>query len=375
MANATTKTTERADIAHMRAALALARRGLGRVSPNPSVGCVVVANDRAVGRGWTSPGGRPHAETQALLRAGSSARGATVYVTLEPCCHHGRTPPCSEALIAAGVARVVASMEDPDPRVAGAGFAALRAAGIAVDVGLCAEEAREVNCGFLLRLGKGRPLVTLKTATTLDGRIATRSGESQWITGEAARARAHLLRAQHDGVMIGVGTAIADDPELTCRLPGLAAASPVRILVDPRLRLPLTSTLVRTARRVPTWVLALASADAARREAFVGCGIEVIDVPMAKDDRLDAAGLLRILGERGLTRVLVEGGAALAAALLRERLVDRIAWFRSARLIGGDGVPVAAALGVDRLADTPAFVRRAVEFCGDDVLETYVRAE
>lgn len=375
MANATTKTTERADIAHMRAALALARRGLGRVSPNPSVGCVVVANDRAVGRGWTSPGGRPHAETQALLRAGSSARGATVYVTLEPCCHHGRTPPCSEALIAAGVARVVASMEDPDPRVAGAGFAALRAAGIAVDVGLCAEEAREVNCGFLLRLGEGRPLVTLKTATTLDGRIATRSGESQWITGEAARARAHLLRAQHDGVMIGVGTAIADDPELTCRLPGLAAASPVRILVDPRLRLPLTSTLVRTARRVPTWVLALASADAARREAFVGCGIEVIDVPMAKDDRLDAAGLLRILGERGLTRVLVEGGAALAAALLRERLVDRIAWFRSARLIGGDGVPVAAALGVDRLADTPAFVRRAVEFCGDDVLETYVRAE
>ncbi|HSE77705.1 MAG TPA: bifunctional diaminohydroxyphosphoribosylaminopyrimidine deaminase/5-amino-6-(5-phosphoribosylamino)uracil reductase RibD [Alphaproteobacteria bacterium] len=359
----------------MRAALALARRGLGRVSPNPSVGCVVVANDRAVGRGWTSPGGRPHAETQALLRAGSSARGATVYVTLEPCCHHGRTPPCSEALIAAGVARVVASMEDPDPRVAGAGFAALRAAGIAVDVGLCAEEAREVNCGFLLRLGEGRPLVTLKTATTLDGRIATRSGESQWITGEAARARAHLLRAQHDGVMIGVGTAIADDPELTCRLPGLAAASPVRILVDPRLRLPLTSTLVRTARRVPTWVLALASADAARREAFVGCGIEVIDVPMAKDDRLDAAGLLRILGERGLTRVLVEGGAALAAALLRERLVDRIAWFRSARLIGGDGVPVAAALGVDRLADTPAFVRRAVEFCGDDVLETYVRAE
>jgi diaminohydroxyphosphoribosylaminopyrimidine deaminase/5-amino-6-(5-phosphoribosylamino)uracil reductase len=266
-------------------------------------------------------------------------------------------------------------MEDPDPRVAGAGFAALRAAGIRIDVGLCAEEAREVNRGFLLRLGEGRPLVTLKTATTLDGRIATRSGESQWITGEAARARVHLLRAQHDAVMIGVGTAIADDPELTCRLPGLAAASPVRILVDPRLRVPLTSTLVRTARRIPTWVLALKSVDAARREAFAGCGVEVIGAPIGKDDRLDAAAMLRILGERGLTRVLVEGGAALATALLRERLVDRIAWFRAARLIGGDGVPVAATLGLDRLADTPAFVRRSVEPCGDDVLEIYARAE
>ena len=375
MANATTKTTERADIAHMRAALALARRGLGRVWPNPSVGCVVVAERRVVGRGWTSPGGRPHAETEALMRAGSSARGATVYVSLEPCCHHGRTPPCSKALISAGVARVVAPMVDPDPRVNGAGFAALRAAGIAVEIGVGAEEARELNQGFFLRLGEGRPLVTLKTATTLDGRIATHSGQSQWITGALARARAHLLRAQHDAVMIGAGTAIADDPLLTCRLPGLGAASPVRILVDPRLRLPLTSALVRTARQIPTWVLALASADATRRAAFTGCGVEIIDVPMGKDDRLDATAMLRVLGGRGLTRVLVEGGAALAAALLRERLVDKIAWFRSARLIGGDGVPTAAAFGIDRLTDAPAFVRQAIEPCGEDVLETYARAE
>ena len=375
MANATTKTTERADIAHMRAALALARRGLGRVWPNPSVGCVVVAERRVVGRGWTSPGGRPHAETEALMRAGSSARGATVYVSLEPCCHHGRTPPCSKALISAGVTRVVAPMVDPDPRVNGAGFAALRAAGIAVEVGVGAEEARELNRGFFLRLGEGRPLVTLKTATTLDGRIATHSGQSQWITGALARARAHLLRAQHDAVMIGAGTAIADDPLLTCRLPGLGAASPVRILVDPRLRLPLTSALVRTARQIPTWVLALASADATRRAAFTGCGVEIIDVPMGKDDRLDATAMLRVLGGRGLTRVLVEGGAALAAALLRERLVDKIAWFRSARLIGGDGVPTAAAFGIDRLTDAPAFVRQAIEPCGEDVLETYARAE
>ncbi|HJS31632.1 MAG TPA: bifunctional diaminohydroxyphosphoribosylaminopyrimidine deaminase/5-amino-6-(5-phosphoribosylamino)uracil reductase RibD [Alphaproteobacteria bacterium] len=359
----------------MRAALALARRGLGRVWPNPSVGCVVVAERRVVGRGWTSPGGRPHAETEALMRAGSSARGATVYVSLEPCCHHGRTPPCSKALISAGVARVVAPMVDPDPRVNGAGFAALRAAGIAVEVGVGAEEARELNRGFFLRLGEGRPLVTLKTATTLDGRIATHSGQSQWITGALARARAHLLRAQHDAVMIGAGTAIADDPLLTCRLPGLGAASPVRILVDPRLRLPLTSALVRTARQIPTWVLALASADATRRAAFTGCGVEIIDVPMGKDDRLDATAMLRVLGGRGLTRVLVEGGAALAAALLRERLVDKIAWFRSARLIGGDGVPTAAAFGIDRLTDAPAFVRQAIEPCGEDVLETYARAE
>ncbi len=375
MANATTKTIERADIAHMRAALALARRGLGRVRPNPAVGCVVVAEGRVVGRGWTLPGGRPHAETEALKRAGSAARGATVYVSLEPCCHHGRTPPCSEALISAKVARLVAPMEDPDPRVDGAGFAALRAAGIAVEIGLGAEEARELNRGFLLRLGEGRPLVTLKTATTLDGRIATHRGESQWITGERARARAHLLRAQHDAVMIGVGTALADDPELTCRLPGLAAASPVRILVDPRLRLPLTAALVTTARRVPTWVLALASADPARRDAFAGCGVEVIEVSPGENDGLDVPAMLRTLGGRGLTRVLVEGGAKLAAALLRERLVDRIAWFRAARLIGGDGMPVAAAFGVDRLTDASAFVRRAIEPCGEDVLETYARMD
>src|SRR5579862_7078692 len=217
------------DLMAMRGALSLARRGLGNTWPNPAVGCVLVREGRVVGRGWTQPGGRPHAETEALARAGRAARGATAYVTLEPCCHHGRTPPCADALIAAGLSRVVAAIEDPDPRVAGGGLARLRAAGLDVESGLCAAEAAEINAGFLSRLRLGRPLVTLKLATSLDGRIATASGESRWITGGPARERAHLLRATHDAILVGTDTVIADNPELTCRLPGLAGHSPVRV--------------------------------------------------------------------------------------------------------------------------------------------------
>ena len=208
------------DLSHMRAALALARRGLGNTWPNPTVGCVVVRDGRVIGRAVTAPGGRPHAEPLALAMAGTAARGATVYVTLEPCCHHGRTPPCTEALIAAGVARVVIASPDPDPRVNGQGIARLRAAGIVVDAGLLAAEAEDVNAGFFHRVRHGRPLVTLKLASTLDGRIATRTGESRWITGEPARRMAHALRGRHDAVMVGVGTVLADDPDLTCRIPG-----------------------------------------------------------------------------------------------------------------------------------------------------------
>src|SRR5262249_33263856 len=211
------------DLAHMRAALGLAARGIGRTWPNPSVGCVLVredgGSDCVVGRGWTQPGGRPHAETEALARAGEAARGATAYVTLEPCAHTGKTPPCADALIAAGIARAAVAVEDPDPRVSGRGLARLREAGVRVDLGVCAAEANELNAGFFLRVREGRPLVSLKLATSLDGRIATQSGESKWITGEAARRRAHLLRAQHDAIMVGTGTAKADDPELTSPLP------------------------------------------------------------------------------------------------------------------------------------------------------------
>jgi diaminohydroxyphosphoribosylaminopyrimidine deaminase / 5-amino-6-(5-phosphoribosylamino)uracil reductase len=360
------------DVGHMLAALALARRGLGEVWPNPSVGCVVVRDGVVVGRGWTQPGGRPHGETEALGRAGAAARGATAYVSLEPCCHWGKTPPCADALIAAGIARVLIPVEDPDPRVSGQGIARLRGAGIAVEIGLCAAEATDLNAGFFSRIRSGLPLVTLKLATTLDGRIATRTGESQWITGPLSRDRAHLLRASHDAVMIGSGTALADDPQLTVRLPGLGHRSPVRIVVDGRLRLPLTARLVAEARVVPTWLVTLRHGDALRGQAFRDCGVELIEVE-GGGAGVDVAAALRALGERGLTRILVEGGGQLAASLLRADVVDRIVWFRAPLAIGGDGVPAVAAFGLDGLAEAPRFRRTGLEASGDDVLETYRR--
>lgn len=359
----------------MGAALALARRGLGRTWPNPSVGCVLVRDGAVIGRGWTAPGGRPHAETEALLRAGPAARGATAYVSLEPCSHHGGTPPCAGALIEAGVARAVVAVEDPDPRVSGRGLQALRAAGVAVAVGAMAEDAAEINAGFFQRVRAGRPLVTLKAATSLDGRIATHGGESRWITGPAARARAHLLRATHDAVMVGIGTAAADDPQLTCRLPGLEDRSPVRIVIDPRLRLPLTAELVATARTVPTWLVARADADRSRRQALLDCGVEVIEVASDGGEYPDMRAVLAALGQRGLTRVLVEGGGHLSGALLRARLVDRLVWLRAGMVIGGDGTPVSAPFGIDRLQDAPRFVRREAAACGADVMETWARRD
>ncbi len=358
----------------MTAALGLAARELGDVWPNPAVGCVLVKDGRVTGRGWTQRGGRPHAESEALRRAGADASGALAYISLEPCAHHGESPPCAEALAAAGIAGAVIALEDPDPRVDGAGVRVLRDAGIEVLTGVCARQARELNAGFLMRIKLGRPLVTLKSATTLDGRIATRRGMSRWITGEAARARAHAMRARHDAVMIGIGTALADDPELTCRLPGLEHRSPVRIVVDSRLRLALTGKLVQSADRVPTWVLTLPEPDRERRQAHLDCGVEVIEVNADDDGNLDLDAALRTLGARGLTRVLVEGGAALAAALLRAGLADRLAWFRAPAVIGGDGLPMAAAFGVEELAQAPAFRRLSVAEVGDDLLETYAVA-
>ena len=361
------------DLNHMRAALALAGRGLGTTWPNPAVGCVLVKDGVVVGRGWTQPGGRPHAETEALKRAGAAARGATAYVSLEPCDHHGKTPPCSEALIAAGVARVVIACEDPDPRVAGNGIRRLRAAGIPVDTGVCADEAWELNRGFFTRVLHDRPLVTLKLATTLDGRIATHRGDSKWITGPEARALGHGLRARHDAIMVGIRTALADDPELTCRLPGLDGRSPVRIVFDSRLRLPLTGTLVRTAKQVPTWIVTCASMDGLRRQALLDCGVQLIGVPADGAGLPDPKRAMAELAARGLTRVLVEGGATLAASLLRADLVDRLEWFRASRVIGGDGTAAVAGFGVDTLAHTADFDRVRVRRAGDDMVESYVR--
>lgn len=362
------------DLRFMRMALGLARRGLGRTWPNPAVGCVIVKDGAVVGRGWTQPGGRPHAETEALGRAGAAARGATAYVTLEPCAHHGKSPPCVDALIAAKLGRVVVALGDPDPRVDGKGIARLKAAGIAVDTGVGETEAAELNRGFILRLTENRPLITLKLATTLDGRIATQHGESQWITGDLARAYAHALRANHDAVMIGTGTAVADNPELTCRLPGMAAWSPVRVVLDGRLRLPLTHMLVSGARAVRTILLTLSGNRHDRLHAYKDCGVEVVEIAHDENGNPDLREALAALAARGLTRVLVEGGATLAASFMSQDLVDGVVWFRAATVIGGDGVPAIAGFGVEALSDSKRFVMIDTRPAGADMMETYVRA-
>jgi len=359
----------------MQAALGLARRGLGTVWPNPSVGCVIVTRGRVVGRARTAHRGRPHAETQALAAAGPAARGATAYVTLEPCSHHGETAPCADALIAAQIARVVASIEDPDPRVSGQGLARLRAAGVAVELGPGAEEAREINAGFIMRVTAGRPLVTLKLAASIDGAIAMRSREGRWLTAEPARAFAHRLRAEYDAIMVGSGTAIQDDPELTCRLPGLEYRSPLRIVIDGRLRLNLASRLVATAREVPTLVITSPGNQPRRIEALAGAGVEVIEIEGDEGGKVDLAAALGELGRRGLTRLLVEGGSHLAAALLRRDLIDRLAWFHAPMLLGGDAMPAVVALGLERLDDAPRFVRQGVAEIGRDLFVAYRKAE
>ena len=361
----------------MRAALSLARRGLGNVWPNPAVGCVLVREDlygRVVGRGWTQASGRPHGETEALARAGDEARGATVFVTLEPCNHEGETGPCTEALVSAAVKRCVIALQDPDPRVSGTGIKYLKEAGIVVDVGLCEEEARQLNAGFLMRTTLGRPLFTLKTATTLDGRVATRKGQSQWITGAPARAFAHGMRADHDAIMIGIGTALADEPSLTCRLPGMEEKSPVRIVADSHLRLSPTSPLAKTAADVPTWVVTAKRPDKTKRKALEALGVQVIEAETGGDGRPDLGVVAAELGRRGLTRVLVESGGDLAAALVKHDLIDRLAWFRSPKLIGDDGRGAVAAFGINAVAEAPAFARDSILDAGEDVLETYRRA-
>ncbi len=362
------------DVAYMAAALSLARRGLGNTWPNPAVGCVIVRDGRVVGRAVTTPGGRPHAEPVALERAGAAARGAAAYVTLEPCCHWGRTPPCTESLIEAGITRVVVGTRDPDPRVDGAGIARLLDAGIAVTEGVLADAAREAIRGFALRLRAGRPLVTLKLASTLDGRIATDTGESRWITGELARRAAHALRGRHDAVMVGAGTVAADDPDLTCRLPGFRPTPLVRVVADSHVRTSLTSRLVATAGETPTWILVREDADPDRRRAFAGAGVTLIDTSPAPVG-VDLRQGLGHLATAGLTRVLVEGGAQLAASLLREGLVDRVAWFHAPAVMGAGGWPAVQGFGVLKLTGMPRFRRRSSIPLGDDMLSEFERMD
>ena len=364
-----------ADIAFMRIALRLARRGLGRVWPNPAVGCVIVSGGRIAGRGWTQPGGRPHAETEALRRAGERARGATAYVTLEPCAHQGVTPPCAKALIDSGIARAVVAAGDPDPRVDGGGIRMLRGAGIEVTADVCRAEAEEINAGFFNRIRGNRPYVTLKTATTLDGRIATRTGASRWITGEEARRAGHMLRATHDAILVGAGTAVHDNPTLSCRIPGLEDRSPVRVVMDGRMRLPLTHALVATARETPTWMVILAntvSGQPDRRAAYEAAGVVVLAVDADDDGNPDLTGTLGLLAGKGITRLLIEGGGRIASAFLAAGQIDEVVWFRAPCVIGGDGVPSFAGFGVDRLSHAVRGARMSIETVGSDIVERYV---
>jgi diaminohydroxyphosphoribosylaminopyrimidine deaminase / 5-amino-6-(5-phosphoribosylamino)uracil reductase len=365
-------TSPEVDAGWMRTALGLARRGLGRVWPNPAVGCVVVSGTRSVGRGWTQPGGRPHAESMALAEAGGRARGATAYVSLEPCAHHGRTPPCTDALIAAGIARVVVPMSDPDPRVSGRGRAALEAAGIAVDTGCLEAEAAALNAGFLMRIARGRPMLTLKLATSLDGRIATRSGESRWITGPLARRAVHLMRAQSDAVLVGAGTARADDPRLDVRDLGIAA-TPVRAVVAGGLALPLDSRLARSARHQPLWLCHHPEAEPRRRDVWAQTGAELIEVPFDTEGHLDLAAMLRRLGTRGLTRVLCEGGGRLAGALLAADMVDEIVAHTAGLAIGEEGVAGVGPIGTASLALAPRFRLVSTARLGSDVASRWTR--
>jgi diaminohydroxyphosphoribosylaminopyrimidine deaminase/5-amino-6-(5-phosphoribosylamino)uracil reductase len=357
----------------MQLALALGRRGLGRTWPNPAVGAVVVKNGIIVGRGWTQPGGRPHAETEALKRAGKDAKGATMYVTLEPCSHHGKTPPCADAIIRAGVARVVSALEDVNPQVAGQGYTKLRERGIAVETGLGGEQAARDHAGHSRRMRDGRPHVLLKLAASSDGKAGLPGRKPVAITGEAARQRVHLMRADADAILIGIGTVLADDPHLTCRLPGMFERSPVRVVLDAKLRIPLSTAIVGTARDVPVWVFGATSASPIAEDILKAKGVEVFRVD-ATDGRLDLHQVVKALAERGITRLMVEGGPIVAASFLAADLVDEAVLFRSPNEIGLTGIDVLEGVPLSALTQSPQLTRVATEAIGHDTLTTYERA-
>jgi diaminohydroxyphosphoribosylaminopyrimidine deaminase / 5-amino-6-(5-phosphoribosylamino)uracil reductase len=391
----------------MSLALALGRRGLGNTWPNPAVGAVVVRHDGEpiiIGRGWTQPRGRPHAETEALRRAGAAARGATLYATLEPCSHQGKTPPCTDAIIAAGIMRVVSAIEDPNV-LAGRGHALLRASGIAVDVGIGAAEARRAHAGHIRRVCDHRPHILLKLAVSADGKVGLAGRKPVAITCEAARARVHLIRAMNDAILIGIGTALADDPQLTCRLPGMAARSPVRVVLDPALRLPVTGALVRSAIETPVWVIAGEGAPTQAEAVLAARGVEVFRLPATLSGGreggslapqphartvqaspilgsaaprtyrgFDLLAVLHLLAERGITRLMVEGGPTVAAAFLGSDLIDEAALLRSPIAIGPGGIDALEGMPLDALAASPKLRSAGVETVGEDTIETFERA-
>src|ERR1700716_1480463 len=364
-----------ADQRFMLWALTVGRRGQGRTWPNPAVGAVVVKDGVIVGRGWTQPGGRPHAEPEALKRAGEAARGATLYVTLEPCSHFGKSPPCADAVIAAGIARVVSAIEDPNPEVAGQGHARLRAAGIVVDVGLGAKEAARDHAGHFRRIRDKRPHVLLKLAVSSDDKIGAAGRKPVAITGQAAKARVHLPRDQCDAILVGIGTVQADDPLLTCRLPGMEARSPVRVVLDRSLRIPGACRLVHSARETPLWIMTsnLAEAPAAMKLGASGAQVMRVATTTTPPPGLDLAAVLHALAEKGITRLLVEGGSRLASSFVAAGLVDEAWLLRGPEPVGADGVAALDALPLSAITGSPALKVRASESLGQDTLTIYER--
>jgi diaminohydroxyphosphoribosylaminopyrimidine deaminase / 5-amino-6-(5-phosphoribosylamino)uracil reductase len=369
------KDSKAADQRFMQLALTLGRRGQGRCWPNPAVGAVVVKDGVIIGRGWTQPGGRPHAEPEALQRAGEAARGATLYVTLEPCSHVGKSLPCTEAIIASGIARVVSAIEDPNPEVAGQGHARLRAAGIRVDIGLGAAEAAHDHAGHFRRVRDRRPHVILKLAVSSDDKIGAAGRKPVAISGEAAKARMHLLRAQCDAILVGIGTVLADDPLLTCRLPGMEARSPLRVVLDQALRIPGTSRLVHSARETPLWVITSNLSEAPAAMKLGAAGAQVIRVPTASTPPpgLDLLAVLHALAEKGITRLLVEGGARVASSLVAAGLVDEVWLLRGPDPVGADGIAALDALPLAAITQSPSFKLRASETLQKDTLTVYER--
>ena len=355
----------------MALALALGRRGLGQTWPNPAVGAVIVKDGVMVARGWTQIGGRPHAEVEALRRAKKAAQGATLYATLEPCSHQGKSPPCADAIIKAGIARVVSALEDPNPEVAGQGHARLREKGIIVDVGLGAEEALRAHAGHITRVTMGRPYVTLKLAVSADGKAGLAGRKPAAITGAAARLRVFQMRAENDAILVGIGTVLSDNPQLTCRLPGMAERSPVRVVLDAKLQVPLATSVVATVRDTPTWIFGADKASTIAEEVLQQRGCKVFRVA-DNDGQLDLNAVLKTLASEGITRLMVEGGPTVAASFVAADLVDAAVLLQGDKPIGADGIAPLEGMALDRLTARLKSLGR--EQLGADVLQTFERA-
>jgi len=362
------------DIKYMQQALALAEKGRGWTSPNPMVGAVLVKDGQVVGQGYHQRAGGPHAEVNAIDNAGERARGTTLYVTLEPCNHFGRTPPCTHKILDAGIHRVVVAMGDPNPEVQGGGSRYLQDHGIDVTTGICEKEARALNEAFITWVATGSPFVVVKCAATLDGRIATRTGDSRWVTGPASRQFVHQIRHAIDGIMVGVTTVKKDDPSLTTRLDGAAGSDPTRIILDTHLSIPLTSKLLHQTSTAPTWVVCGTNAPADRQAALEDTGARVVAAPL-KDSRIDLSALMQQLGEMGITSLLIEGGGTVIGSAFAADIVNKICFFYAPKILGGDdGIPICRGAGPERMHQSIAVHDLSVlRFDTDVMLQGYLK--